>query len=750
MKLISKLVATLSLLIVIPAAAEVALSPLPDWVKPQQPVLSSAVPEQDISNGIYYLLADTQLRVPANGEPQIFEQYASLVTSSKGLEKAGQISIYYDPGYQQIQLHQLNVIRDGNSINRHQQARITLVQTEHDLEKLLYHGETALNIVLPDLRVGDIVQYSYSLTGSNPVFADRFNTSQSVNWTVPLQQQHWRLIWQKPTPLVYKFSKQALPLQINKTGDTTIYSFEQSQVAPVKHEDDTPDWYSPYNVLSFSNSPQWQDIASWGTTLFEPAINSSPAVTAKVAQLRRDNPTAEQQITAALQFVQTEIRYLGIELGESSHKPASAEQVLRQRYGDCKDKSVLLVTMLRLLGHQAVPVLVNTDLGAKISDRLPSAGVFDHAIVKLEFNDTEYWLDPTRSYQAGPLNKLYQPDYGFALELTAASTDLTAMHSATEHTKLQINEQFLLTESLTKPAEYHVSTAYSGLDAERLRSQFASNSISQKADGYVQFYSRYYPTIAQAQPITKTDDTANGTITVNEYYQIADFWQTDEDEADQLSTTFYSNGISSYLQVPEIAANRAQPFALNHPVDISQTITIELNDIDWQFEQEQIEENNPFFHYQSQLQYDPATKILILGYQYKSLTDHIMPDQRQEYVAAINRVRSDLNLNIYQHKNAIEPTLAVGSTAGKLKFLLLAAYFMLCVLCAALWLLPAGQHNQQRSFPEPKFRFILTWLVTFSIYGLYWCLKNGRLLHAAPLSGGQQNAVGSAAAATSD
>lgn len=733
MKQLTKYFAALTLLISLPGVAEVALSPLPQWIVSQQPALNSDVPEQDISNGIYYLLADTQMLVPANGQRQIFEHYASLVTSSKGLEQAGQISIYFDPGYQQIALHQLNIIRDNTVISRYPQARISLVQTEQDLEKLLYHGETALNIVIPDLRVGDIVEYSYSLTGSNPVFADRFNTSQQLNWTVPLQQQYWRLVWQKPDSLAYRFSKDPVPLQISKTPDTTTYTLVQHNIRPVKYEDNTPQWYSPYNILSLSNSTDWQDIARWGTKLFAPAIDDSRAVALQVARLQRDYPEPEQQIAAALQFVQTDIRYLGIELAESSHRPASAGQVLQQRYGDCKDKSVLLVSILRQLGYDAVPVLVNTEYGITLPARLPSAGVFDHAIVKLNLDGKSYWLDPTRNFQAGPLDTLYQPDFGFALELTAMTRELTTMSSVDAHTKTAINEHFRLTGTPKEPVDYKVSTVYSGLDADRSRAQFASNSVSQKADGYVQFYSRYYPTISQAEPIIKADDSSTGSITVTEFYQISDFWQADAAAPSKLNARFYSNGISSYLQTPEIAGHRSQPYALSHPVNISQTMTIELNDIDWQFTEEQVEEHNPFFHYQSQLTFDRDSKTLTLHYQYKSLTDHIMPDQRLAYIAAVNNARNDLNLTIYQYDAVNERSQpAASGSNSKLIFLTLAGYMMLCILCIALWLLPTGQYGHKSGFPQPMFRFILTWLLTFSLYGLYWCLKNGHLLNNRP------------------
>ncbi|WP_333607008.1 DUF3857 domain-containing transglutaminase family protein [Arsukibacterium sp.] len=711
------------------SAQPIALSPVPGWVEPIQPVQRSAIPTQEIKNGIYYLLADTQLTVPAQGAQQRFEHYASLVMNTRGLEDAGQITIHFDPLYQQLQLHQLNIIRDGISSSRYSQARISLVQTEQDLQKLLYYGKTALNIVLPDVRVGDIVQYSYSLTGSNPVFADRFNHSQSLNWSVPLHQQHWRLIWQKPEPLYYRFSQQPLPLRITSSAEATIYQLTQTDVAVAKVEDDTPDWYSPYNTLSLSNSEQWQDIAQWGSSLFEPAISNSRTVTEKVARWQLEHATAEQQIIAALLFVQTDIRYLGIELGESSHKPASAEQVLLQRYGDCKDKSVLLVSMLRQLGHQAVPVLVNTERAAKIADVLPSAHAFDHAIVKLEFNNTTYWLDPTRSHQGGPLSTLYQPDYGVALELAKGVNQLTSMSSARQYTKTLINDHFQLTDSLSKPANYTVSTLYSGLAAERVRSQFARNSLNQKEEDYTQFYSRYYATITQAAPIIKTDDRAQGTVKIDEFYLISDFWDSEDNH--KFSANFYTNGISSYLEQPKIAANRSQPFAIDHPVDIEQTLTIQLNDVNWQFEEETVQELNPFFQYQSQVQFDKATNTLTLNYQYKSLTDHILPEQRSDYLAAVSRAREDLHMGLVQNTQATTEVDDMADTSTILAILFICSYAMLCLICIALWLLDPPPIASEQHFPEPVVRFILTWLVTFSLFGLYWCLKNGALLNKA-------------------
>ena len=122
--------------------------------------------------------------------------------------------------------------------------------------------------------------------------------------------------------------------------------------------------------------------------------------------------------------MQDEIRYLGIELGPHSHQPHPPAQVLARRYGDCKDKALLLAVALRELGIEAYPVLVNTALRERVADLLPSPFAFDHVITQVRFQGRQYWFDPTVSLQRGGLAQHYNPDFGRALAVRAEATAL--------------------------------------------------------------------------------------------------------------------------------------------------------------------------------------------------------------------------------------------------------------------------------------------------------------------------------------
>src|SRR5690606_12491954 len=118
------------------------------------------------------------------------------------------------------------------------------------------------------------------------------------------------------------------------------------------------------------------------------------SIESEIKRIASTETSDEGRLLAALRFVQGEIRYLGVEVGPGSHAPSPPDQVLARRLGDCKDKTLLTVTLLDRLGIEAHPPLVATGLRRAIAQRLPSPGAFDHVIVLAKLDGQFIWLDP--------------------------------------------------------------------------------------------------------------------------------------------------------------------------------------------------------------------------------------------------------------------------------------------------------------------------------------------------------------------
>src|SRR5262249_25739535 len=137
---------------------------------------------------------------------------------------------------------------------------------------------------------------------------------------------------------------------------------------------------------------------------------------------------------------QEQIRYLAVELGPGTHRPSPPEKVLARRYGDCKDKSLLLVAFLRSMGIEADPALTHVDEGPAMDKRLPSPFVFDHVIVVARIEGEEHWLEPTRRFERSPANEVEPPDYARALVLRPGTAALAKIPRPPANEKAQTEQ----------------------------------------------------------------------------------------------------------------------------------------------------------------------------------------------------------------------------------------------------------------------------------------------------------------------
>ena len=88
------------------------------------------------------------------------------------------------------------------------------------------------------------------------------------------------------------------------------------------------------------------------------------------------------------------IRYVGLEYGQAGHEPHSAIEIFKNKYGDCKDQSILLISMLEEVGIEAYPVLILTNGHFDLREDFPTL-FFNHCIAAVNIDGEIIFLDPT-------------------------------------------------------------------------------------------------------------------------------------------------------------------------------------------------------------------------------------------------------------------------------------------------------------------------------------------------------------------
>nr|WP_229425678.1 transglutaminase domain-containing protein [Massilia sp. Se16.2.3] len=267
------------------------------------------------------------------------------------------------------------------------------------------------------------------------------------------------------------------------------------------------------------------------------------------------------------------MRYLSLSLGENSHRPAPPAEVLARRYGDCKDKSLLLVTMLRALGLEADPVLVSVALHKNMGQYLPSPMLFDHAIVRLAIGGRTYFLDPTRQGQHGQLARLGQPLAGAEVLVVhpgSAGLDGIAYPPAPERQRR--SEQVTVT-AMDAPASLLVRSEYSGAGAETLRANSAMATQAEMKKSLGDAMARRYPEAQLVGDVVLRDDRERNVMVLESQFTVPRMFS---ESATAWTVDYNAVNMADLLQVPG-AGQRSAPLTVpGYPYAVDYEMTLRL------------------------------------------------------------------------------------------------------------------------------------------------------------------------------
>jgi transglutaminase-like putative cysteine protease len=263
-------------------------------------------------------------------------------------------------------------------------------------------------------------------------------------------------------------------------------------IAALASEDNRPAWFYYYPRIEVSEFPDWNAVRAWSLPMYALESRQTPEMKQLIAEFKAE-PDQGKRIVNALRFVQDDVRYTGLEIGAGAYRPSQPGVVLARRFGDCKDKVLLLVTLLRAMGVEAYPALVHSRMGIGVAERAPSPGAFDHVIAKVRFKDRDYWLDATISGQGGGLDTLVQADYGLALVIDDKSKALEKISTpAAKAPDTHVVETYDLRKGRKTTAKFSVKTTYRGFEADAMRVKMRSTKASELGKDYLDYYRKTY------------------------------------------------------------------------------------------------------------------------------------------------------------------------------------------------------------------------------------------------------------------
>jgi hypothetical protein len=197
--------------------------------------------------------------------------------------------------------------------------------------------------------------------------------------------------------------------QKSQEKNATVYTFKLLNLQAMKSENRSVGtaftW--PHLVLvvkSFSNEGKTEkgfadvgDLYNWYQYLYKKVVNKPDEMKAKVTELISGKKDDIEKVKSIFYWVQDNIRYIAFEDGLAGFIPATAQEVFKTKYGDCKGMANLMTEMLKLAGLEAYMTWIGTR-HLPYDYSLPSLCVDNHCISTVIIGGKEYYLDGTEKF----------------------------------------------------------------------------------------------------------------------------------------------------------------------------------------------------------------------------------------------------------------------------------------------------------------------------------------------------------------
>ncbi|NND89434.1 MAG: DUF3857 domain-containing protein [Granulosicoccus sp.] len=662
------------------------IAPLPAWVKPTPAFDPALQASGEVRQGYHARLQDFQYNGVIPGQSGYFNAVEYVLSNSFAVENHSAIEIAFDPSYERLSLHELWIKRGDELIDKLPSARLDLLRTESDRLQLIYDGTRTLAIVMDDVRSGDMVRYAYSVDGENPIFAGNREFRVHTELWSPLDRQYTRILTSPDRPLNRRVRGGDIPVLSQVENGVQELIIDQRGVPEFNPEEDVPSWHHDRGTMVFSDMKDWRSVVEWALPMYQlpPVANTEIATIASVIRTSYDD--LDEQIGAALRWVQEEIRYFGVELGRNSHWPSRPQETLSRRYGDCKDKTLLLMALLEELGIKAQAALVNTRRGLESASYPYRLHAFDHVIVHVKSGEESHFIDPTRRNQSGALGQMYEPDYGRALILAEDSAGLSEMGNRRARYQMTVHKSLTLPGSQqdlnsatgrpgsvspasqrnsaqqpvtlkvpppdTSPASrkssgeagsidpvavsLQVVTSKTGRWAESVRHGLDRDGVHGLGDAYLKYYQDYFGSIAASGPPTFGEEPGN-TVVVTEQYRIPEFWNADRNV--ERYRWVYADDIIAYLDMPERISGRRLPYEIVHPIMIEETWDVLMGEAH-RVDDLEGELKNDWMNFSKTSTISEDGTRLSVTFRYQTLKNEVAAERLADYADAVTQINS--------------------------------------------------------------------------------------------------------------
>jgi hypothetical protein len=426
------------------------------------------------------------------------EEFAVKITGERGIKEFGEVVIPYSHEHQKVKLiYAYTITPEGKKVEPPKEA-INEVYPPFSSSAPIYSDLRYKTISMPALSVGSVIKYAYEVETFKPYMKNQFWATNFFQGEFPVIEATFTARIPKGKPYKFKvYNLKDYKFSMEEEKDFVVLKWVVYDLPGIEKEHSMPPMGEVGARVTITSLKSWDEVAKWYAELAREALKPTKLVRETALKVIRESSakTDYEKAKAIYDFVSKKIRYVGFEFGINGYKPHSAESVLKNRYGDCKDHSTLFISMLRAVGIKSFPVLIPTLEKTNLDVSMPLPTAFNHEIAVVEINGKRIFADTTSEFT--PFGRIPSGDQGRKVlivndERGTGTISQTPTCSPEENVELFAGN-FTLTPSgkLEGEMRFEYRGIYAsfqrarlGKSSEKKQRSFVKNLVSQVSPGF--------------------------------------------------------------------------------------------------------------------------------------------------------------------------------------------------------------------------------------------------------------------------
>jgi predicted Zn-dependent protease len=620
--------------------AEWRIAPVPEWVEAREPDWGFAPPD---GHAVAFLLLDEQHDVATQS---CHSRTVRRLLTPGAVQALAQVEIDFDPAAHRLLIHEVAVWRPGaeGRFEKRSLARsdaFLLRQREQQLEQQILSGRVSVVALLEDVRVGDAIDVAWTIEPLDPLPGLRFTAFFAFVWSLPVARAAFALRLSSAHPVRWRMHApdDVVPPALEAGADRATWKLERPPIFAPEPNAPAGDW--PFAVLDVSGWDSWREVARFMAELWDEALVEGAELVGAEAVRLRSGRAGPEAVRAAIRFVQEEIRHLAVDFGHGAGLlPNGAGTVLRRRFGDCKDKAVLLTALLRALGIEAWPLLVGAGWRGAVARVQPSTAAFSHAIVTFFVEGRRRFVDPTLVGQGGDLERLIAPPFGCGLEVRPDAEGLLPLPELPA-AELTLTETFHLDRKQREGAVEQVLRASAWL-ADDLRAALVRQGRASFFKAQGEALQRHFPALRSGDATAAVDDDADANVIELRARHGLPTWGSSGEKPPAIFS-YGAHGLFLAMERVEGPERRRQSWAQRFPMTVHHRVVVRGRCVR-KARPELHRFSGPGFRYSCEVRASP--REVAFDYRWESTQGEVAPDEWPEYCRQRSRALERTGANV--------------------------------------------------------------------------------------------------------